>query len=180
MSNILIMKKEKLIKIPNKIKIKINDNRINFEGPLGSSFLFLNDKVELKIENNNIIISLLNPKYKKFLGLYSSLINKKIEGVLFGFKCVLILKGVGYKAEIVENNLILKLGYSHEIKIIIPDGIKIIINNNTILNLYGIDLNNLTQFASYIKKYRLPEPYKGKGILFKNEIILRKEGKKSK
>lgn len=174
---------EKKIKIPNKIDISIKENKILIKGPLGLNILKLNNSfVNLKknITNDCLIIFLQkdNKKLLKFLNLYYTLILKKIEGVLYGFKITIFLKGVGYKAAVENNFLILKLGFSHKIKIKIPDSIKILITKNIFLTFYGTDWEFLTQYVHSVKKHRLPEPYKGKGIILKDEIILRKEGKK--
>ncbi|RLN53945.1 hypothetical protein BBP00_00009128, partial [Phytophthora kernoviae] len=110
---------------------------------------------------------------------YNKLIKIKIKGVLQGFKLNLILKGIGFKAFIKNNILILKLGFSHNISITIPSNIKIINQNNTLI-FSSLDNIFLSQFVHYIKNFKKPEPYKGKGLLLKNEKILQKEGKKSK
>jgi large subunit ribosomal protein L6 len=174
---------EKKIKIPSKIDICIQENKILIKGPLGLNVLKLNnDFIVFKknITNNCLTISLEknNKKLLKFLNLYYTLVLKKIEGVLYGFKITIFLKGVGYRAAVENNFLILKLGFSHKIEIKIPDNIKIFITKNIFLTFYGTDWEFLTQYVHSIKKHRLPEPYKGKGIILKNEIILRKEGKK--
>jgi large subunit ribosomal protein L6 len=174
---------EKKIKIPNKIDICIKENIILIKGPLGLNSLILKNNFvnfEKNSINNylNIFLQKPNKKLQKFINLYYSLILKKIEGVLYGFKITVFLKGVGYKASIENNFLILKLGFSHKIEIKIPNTIKILITKGTFLTFYGTDWEFLTQYVHSIKKYRLPEPYKGKGIILKNEFVLRKEGKK--
>lgn len=174
---------EKKIKIPKKIDICIQENKILINGPLGKNILNLQNKlISFKKSSNNdfliIFVKQKNEKLRKFINLLYSLILKKIEGVLYGFKIIVCLQGVGYKATIEDNFLILKLGFSHNIKIKIPSNINIIISKNTYLTFYGVDWELLTQYVHSIKKYRLPEPYKGKGILLKNETFIRKEGKK--
>ena len=113
------------------------------------------------------------------LNLYTKLIKIKIKGVLQGFKMTLFLKGIGFKSFINNNDLILKLGFSHNIIIPIPTNIKILNQSNKLI-FNGIDYIFLNQFVHYVKNYKKPEPYKGKGLLFKNENILKKEGKKNK
>ena len=113
-------------------------------------------------------------------GLFRSLINNIIIGVSKQFVITLILVGVGYRGIIQKNTLILNLGYSHPIKIEIPSEISIEIQKNTTLILKSCDKQQLGLFASKIRKWRLPEPYKGKGILFQGEIIKRKAGKSGK
>ena len=147
---------------------------------LGILSLTFIDYVYFFIKKNKLLISINKKKNKKsILNLYIKLIKLKIKGVLQGFKINLILKGVGFKAFIENNKLILKLGFSHNITILIPENIKII-NNTNILIFNSIDYIFLNQFVHMIKNYKKPEPYKGKGLLLKNEKILQKEGKKSK
>lgn len=178
--NIQIFFIDKIFKIPNNIKISIKNDTIFFEGLLGKLYLTFIKKVFFFYKKNQLILTINTQKNKKsILNLYNKLIKLKIKGVLQGYKLNLILKGIGFKAFIENNNLILKLGFSHNITIAIPSNIKIINqSNNLIFN--SIDWIFLTQFVHFIKSYKKPEPYKGKGLLLKNEKILKKEGKKSK
>ncbi|KAG2520260.1 hypothetical protein JM16_006811 [Phytophthora kernoviae] len=171
---------DKTINIPTNIKISKKNNIIFFETSLGILSLNIINDIFIFIKNNKLlIISLDNKKKKSILNLYNKLIKIKIKGVLQGFKLSLILKGIGFKAFIENNILTLKLGFSHNISIEIPSNIKII-NQNNILIFSSLDNIFLSQFVHYIKSFKKPEPYKGKGLLLKNEKILQKEGKKSK
>lgn len=180
LGNIQIFFIDKIIKIPKNIKIKINNQNIYFEGFLGKLVLNFTNEIFFFFKKNQLILIInLQRNKKSILNLYNKLIKIKIKGVLQGFKLNLILKGIGFKSFIENDNLILKLGYSHNIIINIPKNIKIINqSNNLIFN--SIDFIHLTQFVHYIKNFKKPEPYKGKGLLLKNEKILKKEGKKSK
>ena len=180
LGNIQIFFIDKIIKIPKNIQIKINNQNIYFEGLLGKLSLNFTNEIFFFLKRNQLILIINLQKNKKsILNLYNKLIKIKIKGVLQGFKLNLILKGIGFKAFIENNNLILKLGYSHNISINIPENIKIINqSNNLIFN--SIDFIYLTQFVNYIKNFKKLEPYKGKGLLLKNEKIIKKEGKKSK
>lgn len=180
LGNIQIFFVDKIIKIPNNIKINIKNNNIYFTGILGELSLTFKDEIFFFFRKNQLILTVNLQKNKKsILNLYNKLIKIKIKGVLQGFKLNLILKGIGFKAFIENNSLILKLGFSHNITIPIPNNVKIINqSNNLIFN--SIDFIYLTQFVHYIKNFKKPEPYKGKGLLLKNEKILKKEGKKSK
>ena len=171
---------DKLIKIPNNIKIIVNNNNIYFKGILGQLSLAFTNKIFFFQKKNQLILIINLQKNKKsILNLYNKLIKIKIKGVLQGFKLNLILKGIGLKTFIENNNLVLKLGFSHNNIIAIPSDIKVINqSNNLIFN--SIDFISLTQFVHYVKSFKKPEPYKGKGLLLKNEKILKKEGKKSK
>lgn len=180
LGNIQVFFIDKTIKIPKNIKIDIQNEILYFEGLLGKLSLNFTNEIDFFYKKNQLILIINLQKNKKsILNLYNKLIKIKIKGVLQGFKLNLILKGIGFKALIESNNLILKLGYSHNIVINIPKNIKIINqSNNLIFN--SIDFIYLTQFVHYIKSFKKPEPYKGKGLLLKNEKILKKEGKKSK
>lgn len=180
LGNIQIFFVDKVIKIPQNVKINIENQNIYFEGLLGKLSLTYTNDIFFFLKKNQLILAVNLQKNKKsILNLYNKLIKIKIKGVLQGFKLNLILKGIGFKAFIENNNLSLKLGFSHNIVVPIPENIKIINqSNNLIFN--SIDFIFLTQFVHYIKNFKKPEPYKGKGLLLKNEKILKKEGKKSK
>ena len=171
------------IRIPKNINIIFKKNQLILKGPLGSIDLNIMNSLNYFIKNNNILLSFndlhLKRKKKSFLNLYKSLVKLKIKGLLQGFKLNLFLKGLGFKAFIEEKNLILKLGYSHSITIEIPENIKIINQTNKLI-FSSNDWIFLTKYVHYIKNFKKPEPYKGKGLLLKNEVIILKEGKKSK
>ena len=172
---------DKTFKIPKNVKIEIKNKNIYFEGLLGKlSLNFINEALFFYKKNKLILVINANNNNKKsILNLYNKLIKIKIKGILQGFKLNLILKGIGFKAFIENNSLILKLGFSHNITIEIPSNIKIINQANNLI-FSSIDYVFLTQFVNFIKNHKKPEPYKGKGLLLKNEKILKKEGKKSK
>jgi large subunit ribosomal protein L6 len=180
LGNINIFFIDKTFKIPKNIKINIENNIIYFDGLLGKLSLSYINEISFFIEKNKLILVINSRKNKKsILNLYNKLIKLKIKGVLQGFKLNLILKGIGFKSSIENNNLILKLGFSHNITIQIPSNIKVISQaNNLIFN--SIDFIFLSQFVHFVKNHKKPEPYKGKGLLLKNEKIIKKEGKKSK
>jgi large subunit ribosomal protein L6 len=171
------------IKIPNNINIILKNNNLTLIGPLGNINLDIMNSISIFIKNNKILLNFnnlyLKRKKKSFLNLYKSLIKLKIKGILQGFKLSLFLKGLGFKAFIENNILILKLGYSHSINIIIPENIKIINQTNKLI-FTSNDWLFLTKYVHHIKSFKKPEPYKGKGLLLKNEVIILKEGKKSK
>lgn len=165
---------------PNNIKIFNKNEIIFFETSLGLLSLSLMNNIYCFIKKNKLLINYNIIKNKKsILNLYNKLIKIKIKGVLRGFKISLFLKGIGFKAFIKNDNLILKLGFSHDMIISIPSNIKII-NQSNMLIFSSIDYIFLNQFVYYIKNHKQPEPYKGKGLLLKNEKFFQKEGKKSK
>nr|YP_009167025.1 ribosomal protein L6 [Pythium insidiosum]YP_009167069.1 ribosomal protein L6 [Pythium insidiosum]BAS30586.1 ribosomal protein L6 [Pythium insidiosum]BAS30630.1 ribosomal protein L6 [Pythium insidiosum] len=178
--NVQIFFVDKIIKFPKNLKIKIQENNIYFNGVLGTLSLNFKKDIYIYSKKNQLILIINSEKNKKsILNLYNKLIKIKIKGVLQGFKLNLILKGIGFKTFIENNNLILKLGFSHNITVPIPNNIKIINQTNNLI-FSSIDYIYLTQFVHYIKNFKKPEPYKGKGLLLKNEKIIQKEGKKSK
>jgi large subunit ribosomal protein L6 len=113
-------------------------------------------------------------------GLYRTLINNMVIGVSEQFELTLVLKGVGYRAAVQGNEIVLNLGYSHPVKMEIPKDISVEVVQNTTINLKSCDKELLGLFASNIRAWRKPEPYKGKGILYKDEQIIRKAGKSAK
>lgn len=178
--NINIFFVDKFFKIPKNIKINIQNQTIFFEGSLGNLSLTFIDKILFFYKKNQLILIINLQKNKKsILNLYNKLIKIKIKGVLQGFKLNLILKGIGFKAFVENNNLILKLGFSHNILIQVPSNIKVISQTNNLI-FSSIDFISLTQFVHYIRNYKKPEPYKGKGLLLRNENILKKKEKKVK
>ena len=180
LGNINIFFIDKTFKIPKNVKINIENNKIYFEGLLGKLSLNYINEILFFFKKNQLILILNSQKNKKsILNLYNKLIKLKIKGVLQGFKLNLILKGIGFKAFVENDNLILKLGFSHNITVSIPSNIKVISQANNLI-FSSIDFIFLTQFVHFIKNHKKPEPYKGKGLLLKNEKIIKKEGKKSK
>lgn len=180
LGNIEIFFVDKIIEIPKNVKIGIKNQNIHFKGELGELSLTFTNNIFFFLKKNQLILTVNLQKNKKsILNLYNKLIKIKIKGVLQGFKLNLILKGIGFKAFIENNNLLMKLGFSHNIVVPIPEKIKIINQTNSLI-FNSIDFIFLTQFVHYIKNFKKPEPYKGKGLLLKNEKILKKEGKKSK
>ena len=171
---------DKIFIFSPQIKIFNKNKTIFFKTALSLLSLKFIDNIYFFRKKNKVLLNFtLNKNKKDLLNLYNTLIKIKIKGVLQGFKTSLFLKGIGFKAFIDKNNLILKLGFSHDIIFPIPTNIKIINQSNKLI-FYSTDYIFLNQFVHYIKNYKKPEPYKGKGLLLKNEKILQKEGKKSK
>ena len=173
----------KAIHIPKETKIKIDNGKIILNGPKGSKELLISDKIfSANISKENLL--LIEPKnknhdsIKREWGTTRSLINSAIIGVSEGFEKVLELSGVGYRAILKEKSLSLQLGFSHETNYEIPDGIKIIVEKQTIIKIFGIDRQLVGTVAAQIKSLRPVEPYKAKGIKERGQYVLRKEGKK--
>ena len=170
------------IAIPEKVKVVLNGNFLNIEGPLGKKSLNIDtDIFELKInEGKNISIKpkKINQDTKRLWGMNRSLLNNAITGASQGYSKTLELSGVGYRATLKGKQLNMQLGFSHDINFNIPEGIKIVVEKQTTIKISGSDKQQVGMIASQIKSIRPPEPYKGKGIKEKGQYILRKEGKK--
>ena len=167
------------IEIPEGTQAKIEDGFIIVKGPKGELREKLNDLTKVKIKDKEIIVSVDNPENKKqraMWGLYRSLINNMVIGVNEGFSKQLEINGVGYRATLSGKKLVLNVGYSHPVEYNLPEGITGTVEGN-IITINGIDKQLVGEVASQIRKKRKPEPYKGKGIKYVDEIIRRKVGK---
>jgi|TARA_B110001452_G_C15157685_1_gene402733 large subunit ribosomal protein L6 len=170
------------ITIPEKVKVILNGSVINIDGPLGKKSMSIDlNMFDLDIkEGKNISIKpkKIDKDSKRLWGMNRSLLNNAIIGSSVGYEKILELVGVGYRAALKGAVLNLQLGFSHDINFDIPAGIKIIVEKQTIVKISGFDKQQVGTVASKIKSYRLPEPYKGKGIREQGQLVLRKEGKK--
>jgi large subunit ribosomal protein L6 len=170
------------ISIPENVDIKYSESEIIVQGKFGTLEMQIPNTIKIQQNKNSLIISLKKDlrNLRSLHGLYRTLINNMVIGVSEQFQLTLILKGVGYRAVIQGNEITLNLGYSHQVKIGIPETISAEVIQNTTINLKSCDKELLGLFASNIRAWRRPEPYKGKGILYKDEKILRKAGKAGK
>ena len=170
------------IQIPKKVTVTCKGSDIIVKGNFGTLETKIPEVIEVIQNNNSLNVTLKkNTKSVKSLhGLYRTLINNMIIGVSEQFQLTLILKGVGYRAIVQGSELVLNLGYSHQVKIQIPQTVTVEVIQNTTLILKSCDKELLGLFASKIRSWRQPEPYKGKGILYKDEKIIRKAGKSGK
>ncbi len=172
---------KKPILLPNQVSVLINkEKKIIIKGPKGNLSIILDQNIDIKINKNNIIVdSKCKAKTDKSMwGITRTLINNMIIGVNQGFTKKLNISGIGYKAKITNNILYLTLGFSHEVKFIIPNNINITCPKPIEIIINGIDKYLVGQVAAKIRNFRPPEPYKGKGIKYDDEFIIRKEGKK--
>lgn len=173
----------RIIQVPNEVNIGLTNQMINIKGPLGQVDIKLpreSNLLEFKIENNTAkIVRANNLKQTKMLhGTYNALLKNAVIGVTQGFTKQLQLVGVGYRANLKDpTTLNLALGYSHPIDIKIPTGLKVSVEKNTLISITGVDKQLVGEFAIQVRKWRLPEPYKGKGVLYVGEHIIRKAGK---
>ena len=170
------------ITIPDSVNVNYTDSKITVKGKFGTLENRIPKSILVTEDNGQLSIKITEQKKdsRALHGLYRTLINNMILGVSQQFDLTLILKGVGYRAVVQENEIVLSLGYSHPVKITIPSTITVEVVQNTTINLKSCDKEALGLFAANIRAWRVPEPYKGKGILYKNEKIIRKAGKSGK
>jgi large subunit ribosomal protein L6 len=170
------------IEIPSGVEVKVNQDLVTIKGPLGQLTQKIPPEIEVKVENNQVKVSRKNDlkQTKAYHGLIRALIKNHILGVSQGWTKKLQLVGVGYRANLKGNTLVLSLGYSHDINYEIPKEIKVKVDQQTKIELTGIDKQLVGQIAAVIRSFRPPEPYKGKGIRYENEEIIRKAGKAGK
>lgn len=173
---------KKEIIIPDNTEVEINESNISIKGSKGELSYQLPKSILIKQQKNQLQLTKNDDtkKTRELYGLSRSIINNMILGVSEGFEKKLVIQGVGYRSQIENNNLILNVGYSHPVCIEPPIGINIKVENNTNIYISGISKEKVGQMAATIRNVRPPEPYKGKGIKYENEIIRRKIGKAGK
>src|SRR3989344_6448347 len=171
---------KQLIKIPEGVEVKINDSVITIKGPKGelNQKIIPGFKIELKDGKISVVPIKKSKNTRSLWGLMRSLISNMTKGTVDGFEKKLEIEGVGYRASVSGDKLILNLGFSHPIEIEAPKGIEFRVDKN-IITVSGIDKQLVGQIAADIRAKRKPEPYKGKGIRYFGEVIKRKAGKKA-
>src|ERR1700730_673657 len=171
---------KKSIAIPDKVKMAVSDDgSIQVEGPKGKPQWGLARQIQLRVDGKEAVLNrdTETRSVKALHGLSRSLINNMVVGVSKGFQRALEIQGVGFRAQVLGKNLNLSIGFSHPVVFPVPDGIKITVQENTKILIEGIDKQVVGQVAADIRSYYPPEPYKGKGIRYAGEQVLRKEGK---
>ena len=170
---------KKPVQLPDKVQFSQKGNVISIKGPKGNLERQLHPAIELEVNDNVISVKTdtTNKKYVAFQGLFRSLISNMVTGVTKGYEKKLVLSGIGYRAEAKGKSLVLNVGYSNPVDFPLPDGISAAVDKNTQITLSGIDKELLGQAAANIRDLRPPEPYKGKGIAYADERIIRKAGK---
>ncbi len=172
------------IAIPDGVTVTIaENNKVTVKGPKGTLERVLPEEMEIKMEDNTVVVSRPNDlkKMKSLHGLTRTLINNMVVGVTAGYEKVLEVNGVGYRAQKQGNKLVLALGYSHPVEMVDPEGLESVVDTSTNkITIKGIDKEKVGQYAAEIRDKRRPEPYKGKGIKYADETIRRKVGKTGK
>lgn len=172
---------KRILVIPEGVTVNVNDSRVSVSGKLGSLELEVKPGIQVSVDNGNVTVTRENDskELKQLHGTTNANIKNMIEGVSTGFKKELEINGVGYRFQVAGNTLTISAGYSHPVKMKAPKGITIEAPSQTELNIMGFDKQVVGEFAAQVRKVRGPEPYKGKGIKYKDEFIRRKEGKKA-
>lgn len=167
------------IKLPEKVKVNFINNKILVEGPKGKLELEIPEQIKVKLEEDKIFVSRTSDQdeAKALHGLMRSLINNMVLGVTQGFEKELEIVGIGYRAQVKGKKLVLQLGFSHPVEYEIPEGITVETPSATTIVVKGIDKQKVGQIAAEIRACYKPEPYKGKGIRYKGEIVRKKVGK---
>jgi len=168
------------VEVPSGVTVDIAGQLVTAKGKLGELSTTLVDEIEISQEENLISVTPKDDsiRARKMWGTTRSMINNLVMGVSEGFTKELEISGVGYRAQVQGKELVLQLGFSHDVKHLIPEGIEIKCADQTHISVSGTDKQKVGQTAAEIRSYRPPEPYKGKGVRYAGEYIIRKEGKK--
>ena len=169
----------RIISIPEGVAVSVNNNIVTVKGPKGELSTEINKNLTVKVAGQELTIERANDTVKNFHGTANANIKNMIIGVTSGFEKKLEAVGVGYRFALKGNKLVVTAGYSHPVEVDIPAGITLECPSNTDLTVKGIDKCLVGEFAANVRKIRKPEPYKGKGIKYADEVIIRKVGKKA-
>ena len=169
----------RILTIPEGVSVSVNGNIVTVKGPKGELSTEINRNITVEVEGNEVKVTRKNDNFKNFHGTANANIKNMIIGVSEGYEKKLESIGVGYRFALNGGKLVVTAGYSHPVEVEIPEGITLESPSNTELTVKGIDKCKVGEFAANVRKIREPEPYKGKGIRYKDEFIRRKEGKKA-
>ncbi len=171
---------KKPVPIPAGVTASMEAGTLSVKGPKGELKMPMSDLISYEMQDDGLLVKPANGSKaaRAFWGMQRTLVQNLVTGVTEGFTKVLEITGVGYRANTQGKTLKLQLGYSHDVDFAIPEGIEIKTPDNTTVEISGIDKQKVGQVAAEIRRWRKPEPYKGKGIKYRGEYIFRKEGKK--
>jgi large subunit ribosomal protein L6 len=171
---------KKPVSVPGNVTATIDGGVLNVKGPKGALSLTLRDEIKYTLEEGGISVQPANDtkQARAFWGMQRTLVQNLVTGVTDGFTKKLLITGVGYRANAQGRRLKLQLGYSHDVDIDVPEGLTVATPDQTTVEISGTDKQKVGQLAAEIRRWRKPEPYKGKGIKYDGEYIFRKEGKK--
>ncbi|MCF7815927.1 MAG: 50S ribosomal protein L6 [Candidatus Pacebacteria bacterium] len=167
------------VQIPSGIEVSLTDGVLSVKGPKGTLVRKITGDVKVTIENNIVTFEKMKDtkESRALWGTYAAHFHNMIKGVTEGFTKILEVEGVGYKAEMQGNKIKLSVGFSHPVELALPEGVQAVVEKG-VITITGIDKEVVGQFAADVRKTKKPEPYKGKGIHYKGEYIIRKQGKK--
>ena len=171
---------KKPVALPKGVSASISGQSIEVKGPKGTRSFTATDDVTLTLEDGSVKVTPrgTSKRARQQWGMARSMVENLVTGVTTGFKKELEIQGVGYRAAMAGNVLKLSLGYSHEVNFVVPAGVTVVSPKPTEITVEGIDQQLVGQVAANIREWKRPEPYKGKGIRYKDEFVFRKEGKK--
>ena len=171
---------KKPVAMPTGVTASMGEGTLSVKGPKGELKMPMSDLISYEVKDEGLSITPANESKdaRAFWGMQRTLVQNLVTGVTDGFTKVLEITGVGYRANVQGKNLKLQLGYSHDVDFAIPEGIDIKTPDNTTVEISGMDKQRVGQVAAEIRRWRKPEPYKGKGIKYRGEYVFRKEGKK--
>ena len=169
----------RIIIVPEKVTVELANNVVTVKGPKGTLTQTMLKDITMKQEGNEITLERANEAAKAMHGTMNALIQNMIKGVTEGYAKGLEIIGVGYRFNVQGNKLTINAGYSHPVEMMVPEGLTVEAVSNTEITIKGIDKVLVGEFAANVRKVRQPEPYKGKGIRYKDEVVRRKEGKKA-
>ena len=173
----------KVILLPEGVSLTVKEgNNVTVEGPKGKLNNTFNPTMGITVNGNEVKVTRPSDSLtdKALHGTTRALIQNMVKGVTEGYSKSLVIEGVGYRASLKGNKIVIAAGFSHLVELDIPEGIKVACPSPTEINISGIDKQVVGEFAADVRKVRKPEPYKGKGIHYSDEIVRRKEGKKAK
>ena len=171
---------KKPVSIPSGVTASIDGGELSVKGPKGTLSLKLREEISYTLEDGGILVKPANDskQARAFWGMQRTLVQNLVTGVTEGFTKTLEISGVGYRAAAQGRNLRLQLGFSHDVNFPVPEGVEVKTPDANTIEISGIDKQKVGQVAAEIRRWRKPEPYKGKGIKYRGEYIFRKEGKK--
>ena len=171
----------KPIEVPAGVKVSLEGNTVNVDGPKGKLSFTHRDEVEVEVTDDGKTVNVSRDSdqgmTRALHGLTRALINNMVLGVKTGYDKKLEIQGVGYQASVKEKVLTLRVGFANELKLPIPEGLTVVCPDNTHINVSGCDKQSVGQFAAYVRSLRKPEPYKGKGVRYVGEVVKIKQGK---
>jgi large subunit ribosomal protein L6 len=171
---------KKPIEIPAKTEVSFVEGTLKVKGPLGELTKVFRPEIGVKVEGNTVILTPIRQSIDilALWGTYAAHLRNMLVGVNKAFEKKLIVEGIGFKADVKGTELVMALGFSHPVKMVIPEGLKVVSEKN-VITVSGIDVEKVGQFVASVRSMKKPEPYKGKGIRYDTEVIRRKQGKKS-